>query len=86
MQKLEKLTSKERLDFANWLKALVALDQYKLLLDILDDKIKDNRKKNERCKEENAWDRGHVCGLKDARKMPFELIETCGTDQDTPET
>ena len=86
MQKLRKRTNKERLDFASWLKVLVADERYKTLLNELDELISSESKNCELCREPNEWDRGHVSGLRVARQMPFDLIDTCGTDQDTPET
>ncbi len=86
MKKLSELTDKERGDLALWFRGLVADERFQVLLDELELKIESCSANNNRCKEENAWDRGYVIGLTDARKMPFDIIETCGTDQDTSET
>lgn len=83
---MRKLSEQEHIDLAHFLKGLVVDDSYGVILEHLDFLITTKSEQNDKCREENGWDRGYVTGLRDARRIPFDIIETCGTDQDTSDT
>jgi hypothetical protein len=79
-----KLTEEELRELARWLeREVVSHPFYARFLGLVDSRIADKQDAAMSAKDDNAWDRGYVEGMKAVRNKPDQLIRNHASSRDT---